>query len=295
MTVGTFDGFHRGHQQIVAAMQSISAKENLRSRVITFDNHPLSVVAPEKSPKWALPRESSIKELEGAVDEVVRLPFTAELASRSALNFMNLLREEYGAKVLVMGYDNTFGSDRPATRSEYEETVRRAGLRVVFVDALEIPDGCPVSSSRLRRAIARWDFENIMNCCGRWPVYSGRVASGRKLGRQLGFPTLNIILPDDIVPLPAGVYAAAYSDSARDSKLAAVLSVGNNPTVGDDNGTTVELHVPDVELGEMYDREVRFMIGPKIREIRKFDSLQELSDAIARDVDTAKTIVNIND
>lgn len=283
ITIGTFDGMHRGHKEILNVLNAIASDNGLLRKVITFSNHPLSVIAPERKPQWALPREVSLMALKDFADEVIELNFSKELASFTARQFMDMLRDEYGAAMVVMGYDNTFGSDCLKQHSEYEKIAADAGVEVVFVDAVYCEENIPISSSRLRRSIASWNFKDILNCRGEWPMYRGTVVHGRHLGTELGFPTMNVKLPEDIVGIPSGVYAVKYIDT--DSHvLPAVMSVGNNPSVKAGNERTIEIHVPNVDLGEMYGRQIEFFVGPKLRDISKFNSLEELKTAINKDI-----------
>lgn len=292
-TVGTFDGIHAGHLAIIDRVNVIAEEKGLPTRVITFANHPLSVVAPERAPKWAVARQESLRRLALCVDEVVSMDFTEELAAMTAREFMEVVREKYNVDTLVMGYDNTFGSDRLSTHEEYLEAGRDVEIEVAFVDAVYASDGLPVSSSRLRKAISVWDYPLILELMGHAPLYRAKVIEGKKLGRKIGFPTMNLELPDDIVPLPDGVYLAVFCPAEGEEGVPAVLSVGSNPTVGG-NGKNYELHVPGMELGDMYGKEIHFSVRDQIRGVKKFASVDLLRRAIEKDVAAAKEIYRDN-
>lgn len=289
-TIGTFDGVHLGHRAILGKVRKIAAKRGREACAITFSAHPLAAIAPERTPMWAVPRCWSLARVAEYVDKIVRLDFTREMASMTALEFMKFLRDKFGVTVIVMGYDNTFGSDRLSTHEEYEAAGRAAGIEVVFEDAVMISDGSPASSSRLRRAIAGWDLPVVTELLEGYPSYDAEVVRGRQLGRQLGFPTMNLTMPNDMVPIPDGVYLAEMLPEG----WPAVLSVGTNPTVGDSNVKSYELHVPGVNLGDMYGRRVRFLVREKIRDIRKFAGLDELKEAIEADIKRANDIYYTN-
>lgn len=290
-TVGTFDGFHLGHAEIVMTMKSMACDSGVPTCVITFRQHPLTVVAPERAPLWAVPRDVSFSILREHVDRLVEMDFTPGLARMTAREFLGYLREKFNVGILVMGFNNTFGSDRLASRDQYVAAGRDAGVEIVFVGEKLVGQGINVSSSRLRRAIADGDLSLVQQMLGGTLYYTATVAEGRRLGRQMGFPTLNLSFDEDIVSLPDGVYAVEiYPEINGDVLLPGVLSVGANPTVSDGSVRTWEIHVPGVDLGNMYGKRVAFGVLDKIRDIRKFPSVEDLKGAIRKDIATAKKI-----
>lgn len=290
--IGTFDGMHLGHRSVIEKVKRLAEEQGVLSRVITFSNHPLSVVCPEKAPLWAYPRKNSIDFLKCHLDRVSEMNFTNELASLSAADFFKLICERYNVRTLVMGYDNSFGSDRLSTREEYVEAGRRAGVDVVFVEELLSVKGSHMSSSVLRKAIAEWDYPLITELVEESPLYEAEVVRGNRLGHEIGFPTMNLRMPENTVLMPDGVYlAVAYLDQdSIGNGAVSVLSVGTNPTVGDGNRRTFELHVIGKKLGDMYGERISFIVCEKIRDIRKFNSLAELRKAIANDIKIAKRL-----
>jgi len=290
--VGTFDGIHIGHKAVIKKVVEVAKEMGLDSRIVTFINHPLSVIAPERCPKWAISRDVSqwqIKEM--GVGRVSYISFTPELARLTAGEFMKLLRERYAVEVLIMGYDNSFGSDRLKTREDYVEVGKRIGIRVDFVEEKQTEDGETPSSSKLRDAIADGDIERILNLLDDELIFEGMVVRGKRNGHKIGFPTMNINM-GDTQPLRDGVYAAAFFPDIDDTRfdLVAVLSVGHNPTIGAGNALTYELHVPGHDLGDMYGQTIRFVVGPRLRDIQKFASLNELKKAISNDIRNSKII-----
>lgn len=281
--VGTFDGFHLGHRAIIDRVLSESRAAGLPSCVITFGNHPLSVIAPDRAPGWAFPRLDSARLIaDSGIDRIISLPFTPELQHLPAEDFMRYIKREYGVSTLVMGYDNTFGSDRLASPDAYAAAGHRAGIRVVNVPALTIADGCCPSSSALRKALTEGDIARYSALSGHFPILSGTVIHGKQNGRKIGIPTMNIDTAGLCLPAP-GVYAAYYltDDSGR---LPAVLNIGTNPTVAAGNPLTVELHVPGIDLGDMYGHKISLEITRRIRAEQRFDSLDALRCAIAADI-----------
>lgn len=290
--VGTFDGVHLGHKAIAGEVLRVAAERNIDSRIVTFLNHPLSVIAPSRCPSWITSRDISEHRLtELGIGRVSFMRFTPELARMTAMEFMKCIKERFNVAVLVMGYDNTFGSDRLKSHDDYVAAGREAGIEVTFVDRVSTADGNIPSSSAVRHAIADGDIDRIFDLTDQELIIEGTVVKGKRNGHKLGFPTMNIDV-DGLCRLREGVYAAVYFPDPDDitDDYTAVLSVGRNPTVADGNPVTYELHVPGVDLGDMYGTTARFVVGPRLRDIMKFDSLAELKKAIRADIRAARGI-----
>lgn len=288
--VGTFDGVHLGHKAILDRVKELAKERGMNTRVITFMNHPLSVIKPEKCPLWAVSRPYSISALEReGIDRVSEMNFTPELAALTAREFLSLMRERYGVKVLVMGYDNSFGSDRLASREAYVEAGKDAGVEIQFVEAVKTKDGVEVSSSELRKAVEEGEMTEYCSMVSDFYNLGGTVVRGKRNGHKLGFPTVNIRPDEGIVPLPTGVYVAiAYVEKDdfgldRDD-VWGLLNVGTNPTISDGNPITYEFHAPGVDLGELYGARFDLAVVFKFREEEKFGSLKELKQAIRQDI-----------
>lgn len=288
-TVGTFDGLHRGHMAIIGALLAEAAATGEAPCLISFTDHPLAVIAPERCPARLMPRQRLAADLKAlGISEVHLLQFTPELAALTAAQFLGMLRRDYGVDTLVMGFDNTFGSDRLTSRADYAAAAAAQGIRIVTVPAVLTADGRKISSSLLRHALADADIPLARECLGRWPEISGTVVHGKKNGRRLGFPTLNIN-PDHYYPYVTGVYAATLLHDGK--QLPGVLSIGHNPTIAASNPLTIELHVPDHDLGDMYGRHVTVALRQFIRQERRFSTLADLTDAIAADIARMRTII----
>ena len=292
--VGTFDGPHLGHIAVFDRIRELKEELGLDSFIYTFENHPLSVLKPECAPKWTSDRSYQIYDVMNRyVDYVDVVKFDRELARKTAGDFLAMFHYNYMVDHLVMGYDNTLGSDGLVTREEYEEIAKVIGIKLHFVEPVYSADGLPISSSRIRKEIASGNVEKAVELLGRPPVYRGKIVEGRHLGRTLGFPTMNIVIDDDLIDLPDGVYAARFL--LEGSNNLAVLSVGNNPTVSDSSKRTYELHVitrsyeDSDKFRNFYAREIQFSVSRRIRDIRKFDSIDELKAAIQADIDNVKT------
>ena len=286
--IGTFDGVHLGHRAIIARVIELARRNGSRSLVLTFANHPLSVIAPARCPLWATTRAISRQEIEHqGVDSIDTLHFDAPLAALTARQFFAEMRRRYGVTTLVMGYDNTFGSDRLTAAADYRAAGAAEGVEVVSVDAVETPRGVRASSSALRRAIAAGDTAAAADILSYPYTIEGQVIHGLQNGRKIGFPTLNIDITG-LQPLLAGVYAATLLRGAH--RLPAVLNVGTNPTIAPDRPLTCELHAIDTDLGQCYGQTVRFQIHQRLRGEQRFPSLDRLRAAIAADIAAARRL-----
>ena len=286
--IGTFDGVHLGHRAIIARVIELARRNGSRSLVLTFANHPLSVIAPARCPLWATTRAISRQEIEHlGVDSVDTLHFDAPLAALTTRQFFAEMRRRYGVTTLVMGYDNTFGSDRLTAAADYRAAGAAEGVEVVTVDAVETPRGVRASSSTLRRAIAAGDTAAAADILSYPYTIEGQVIHGLQNGRKIGFPTLNIDITG-LQPLLAGVYAATLLRGVN--RLPAVLNVGTNPTIAPDRPLTCELHAIDTDLGQCYGQTVRFQIHQRLRGEQRFPSLDRLRAAIAADIAAARRL-----
>ena len=280
VTVGTFDGIHPGHREVLRTLKEYARRHGLHPLVVTFDRHPLEIVAPDRAPRLLQTRADRDRMLRQEGVEVEEVSFTRDICSLTAEDWMRVLRDRYGARAIVTGYDNTFGRDgRNMTTSDYHEAGCRLGLDIV--EAPELPGVC---SSCIRKAVAAGDVKEASRLlCHDYEV-EGIVEEGRRLGRNLGFPTANLH-PADRIQLPApGVYAGRLDGKP------AVINIGNNPTVGDGNPITVEAHVLDF-AGDLYGKKVRASFTDRLRGEMKFDSLDALKKQIGEDIQEARRIL----
>lgn len=283
--IGTFDGVHLGHRAIIARVNELAHHSGSRSLVLTFANHPLSVIAPSRCPLWATTRNISRQIIEQqGVDCVATLQFDTALAALTAREFFAELRQRYGVTTLVMGYDNTFGSDRLTAPADYRAAGIAEGIEVVTVDAVQTPHGVRASSSALRRAITVGDTAAAADILSYPYTIEGPVIHGLQNGRKIGFPTLNIDI-DGLQPLLTGVYAATLLRGT--DRLPAVLNVGTNPTIAPNRPLTCELHAIAADLGQCYGQTARFEVHQRIRGQQRFQSLNDLRAAIAADIAAA--------
>lgn len=292
VTVGTFDGVHRGHQAVLAEIGRRARARGLESLVVTFEPHPLEVVNPAAAPRLlTLPAERQRLLGESGVDRVAVVPFTRALADLSPDRFVReVLRTRFGMQELVLGYDHGFGRGRTGDL----EVVRRIGETDGFaVDVVEPvrDDGRPISSTLIRAAVAHGDLALARRWLGRPYSALGVVERGAGRGRTIGVPTLNLPVPDGRKLLPPdGVYAVwvQWGDEAR--RMGGMMNQGARPTFGvAERG--LEVHVFDVDV-ELYGQTVVVEWVSRLRDVRPFSSREALMEQLARDQAAARESLN---
>ena len=285
IALGTFDGVHLGHQTVLEVAETIAMCEKLTSCAVSFLNHPLSVVGNGAPPLLTLPAEKALLAARACLDEMVLLPFDKAMASMPPEDFVSLLTEDFQARQLVVGDNYTFGDGGRGDISLLSRLARQKGLVLHVVPKVAVA-GMEVSSTVIRGLLSQGDVRRAMALLGRAYSIGGVIEHGRRLGHRLGFPTINVRLPQGKL-LPAfGVYFG-YADIAG-SHLPAMFNLGLKPTVGSDR-PTLEAYLLDFD-GEIYGRAARVSFVARIRPERRFDSLDELSQQIARDVLLARRL-----
>jgi riboflavin kinase/FMN adenylyltransferase len=271
VAIGTFDGVHRGHQAVIKGADT----------VLTFDPHPLEIIHPAALPKLIMPFGVKRDVIEGlGVDELVVIPFDQEFAQRSAEEFIeDVLIAKLGAEQVSVGENFRFGAKAKgdpamlAAREEFETRV------VPLVET----DGETISSTRVRALVAAGDMEGARHCLGAPFMVEGEVVSGDQRGRELGFPTANIV-PDDRLAIPGhGVYAAFANG------VPAAVNVGVRPTFESGRGVLIETYLIDFE-GDLYGTELRVAFVERLRGEKRFASVEELIAQMRIDVEDAKRV-----
>ena len=291
ITVGTFDGVHRGHHEVLREIRRRADRTGGRSILVTFHPHPLRIVRPEHAPPLLTTPAEKREMLAGSgLEYVVFLPFTRVLQEYSARRFVEeILIGRLGMDELVIGYDHGFGKGREGT----VETLRRIGcelgFRVDVVEAFE-SEGGAVSSSRIRKLLGEGRVAEAAPLLGRPYSLEGIVVRGERKGRELGYPTANIHVGDPDKMLPKeGVYAA-YG-SVRGERLPGLLHLGPRPTFAG-FAPTVELHLLDWS-GDCYGERVRVEMVERIRDILPFSSVEALIEAIREDERVGRRILGV--
>ena len=285
VTIGNFDGVHRGHQRVISQLQRVAASASMPTVVIIFEPQPIEYFAPDKAPKRLARFRDKIAFLKKQhIDFLICLRFDQTLASQSAEEFVQqILIEKLSTRHLVIGDDFHFGKNRQGNFEFLCQHSERFGFIVESTDTLLVADE-RVSSTRIRECIQRDDFDAAQALLGRPYSLSGRIAHGKKLGRELGFPTINIKMGDKTL-IVKGIFAVSVK-GIDNRVLQGVASIGTRPTV---NGvdTILEVYILDFDQ-DVYGCSVEVEFLHKIRDEQKFDSLEELTAHIGQDTEKVK-------
>lgn len=289
LTIGNFDGVHRGHQALLERLVRTARECALPATVLTFEPHPREFFAPDSAP----PRLSRLREklellAEAGVDRVFIIPFNAALAALEAEAFIEqVLVRALGTRHLLIGDDFCFGRARRGNFAMLQEAGKSLGFQVESMPTL-VFEGERVSSSAVREALMAGDLEHAERLIGRPYTMSGRVMHGDKLGRTLGFPTANIQIKRSKSPL-MGIFTVTV-DGLAETPWPGVASLGVRPTVTNSGRATLEVFLFDFD-GDLYGRHLRVNFLHKQRDEARFDSLEALKTAIWRDCDIAREIL----
>jgi riboflavin kinase/FMN adenylyltransferase len=289
VTVGTFDGLHRGHQRILAEVVKRAGASGLSSLLVTFDPHPLEVVNPAAAPKLLTLAHEKQDLLAGTgLDRVVVLPFTREVAQLSPEDFIRRLRVEYGLQQVVLGYDHAFGRGRSGDETLVRRLGAAEGFECVVVEAVR-EDGQPISSTLIRTALAHGDLDGAARWLGRPYGLLGRVVPGAGRGRTIGIPTINLAPPDPRKLLPPdGVYGVWVW--WRGTRYGGMMNQGPRPTFAE-QGRTLEVHLFDF-AGDLYGETVRVEWVRRLRDVQAFPSRDALVAQLERDRQAARASLN---
>jgi riboflavin kinase / FMN adenylyltransferase len=292
VTVGTLDGVHLGHRALLAQTIERARSQKAASIAITWDRHPSETLRPDHAPLLLSSLERKLELLEETgIDETLVLPFDAELSSWSPQRFVDtILVDCVRAKSVIVGSDWRFGHRAAGDVPLLIELGRTAGFEAEGIRLLEVAGG-PVSSSRVRQAIANGDVALAGTLLGRAFDFDGMVVRGDDRGKSLGIPTANIPLGPRMVHPPRGVYAGRARAGGR--WHAAAINLGVNPTFGGDPGTSpprIEAYLLDFE-GDLYGQVLRVEFWRRLRDETKFASAQALIEQIERDVENTRRVV----
>ena len=281
LAIGVFDGVHLGHQQIIRQTVSDARQHDAVALVVTFDKHPNAIVAPGKVPPQIFSRSQKLHAIESlGADAVLEIPFDKTFSEKSGEIFIRELARDLGKIFSIcVGADFVFGHQRSGNVALLKKLGVEIGFQVHGHAAVAL-DGETVSSTRIREAIRSENLDAASQMLGRPYALCGRVVEGDRLGRQLGFPTANLDVPNLILP-PNGVYAASTKLNGKNFRVA--LNIGMRPTVAAQPQLRVEAHLLDFG-GDLYGAELELELGEKIRAEKKFGSPAELREQIARDV-----------
>jgi riboflavin kinase/FMN adenylyltransferase len=287
LTVGVFDGVHLGHKRLLSVLTKQAKEDNLISGVITFRQHPLSLLKPELNPPFLtnLPQRITLLKSEG-VDFIIPLTFTLEMAQTGARHFVGLLKKHLNMRSLVLGQDFALGRNQEGTADFLAALSRDMDFKLTVVPHLKINKEV-VSSTAIRKALAEGDIKKANTMLGRYFSLDGNITTGTGRGVELGFPTANIdIEPQRAIP-EDGVYATrAYVDNRQ---YHSVTNIGGCPTFGN-NEKSIEVHIIDIQTN-LYRRELKIDIIDRLRDEKCFDSSQALRNQIEDDIKQALAVL----
>ncbi|RKZ18471.1 riboflavin biosynthesis protein RibF [bacterium] len=288
LSLGTFDGVHRGHQAILRELHLVASRADLAgSTVVTFGLHPRGVLSERGAPPSITDLDERIALLSAAgIDDLVVLDFDAQLATVEYDHFVNdLLVRRLNMQHFVLGHDVHFGRERRGNALSVAALAEDVGFNVSQVASVR-DAGLAISSTRIRAALQAGELDAAVRWAGHPITFSGVVEEGRKLGRQIGFPTANLPLAPGKVVLASGVYAG-WARAGEAGWQAAVVNLGHAPTVSEDGPLRLEAHLLDAEL-ELYAKRLELALGTRLRSERKFGSKEELGRQIADDCAVAR-------
>ena len=282
--LGFFDGVHLGHQALLAACRAVADETGALAGAVTFAAHPDALVLGAAPALINTPHDRKML-LQHHIDTLLELPFDRAMMAMPWQDFFWLLREKYGAAGLVCGADFRFGNRGEGDSGKLQAACKEAGIPCVVVPQQRI-DGTVVSSTHIRRLLEDGKMAEAVRFLGHGHVLTGKVLTGRQLGRTIGIPTANLTLPEGVVCPKFGVYACKAMVDGEE--FLAVTNVGTRPTVNGHH-VTVEAHLLDF-AGDLYGREVQLQLYEFLRPEEKFDSLATLQAEIQKNVAQTRKI-----
>jgi riboflavin kinase/FMN adenylyltransferase len=288
-TIGNYDGVHRGQRRVLDLVTARAKATGLQSAVVTFDPHPVTVIDPEVEIKLLTTQAQKEALLDrAAVDYVVVVRFTPELAKMPARSFVrDFLWGALEAREIYVGSRFAFGHRREGDLSLLRQMGETYGFAAFAVDEVTHL-GAPISSSRIRNSLLEGDVALARELLGRPYALTGLIARGDRMGKRLGWPTINLAPENDLVPFD-GVYASRVHFPSFPATFDAVTNIGTRPTVYENYQRVVESHILGFNA-DVYGETVELRFYKRLRDERTFPSMMELSAQIGRDVETARDV-----
>ena len=290
VTIGTFDGIHIGHQKIFNKVINASKQSNLSSVVLTFFPHPRIILNKYNDIKMIDTLDEKIEHLEKiGIDHLIIHPFDRKFSLLSAEQFIReYLVEKLKLKHIIIGYDHRFGKGREASVSDLKEYSSEFNFIVDEIDAQEI-EKIAISSTKIRNSINQGDLETTKKYLGRFFSLTGKVVKGDGLGKQIDYPTANILIEEDYKIIPKdGVY---YIRTTIDNKLYnGMMNIGHRPTIGF-KSKSIEVNLFNFDR-DIYDKVISVDVVVKIRDEKKFSSIYALKAQLAKDEEHCLKLIN---
>ena len=277
MTIGNYDGIHLGHQSLIDQVIELSEDKGMQSAVMTFEPHPREFFQPNEAPSRIISLREKLEFFESkGIDHVHVIRFDELFANLTAGDFLKIIKENLYVKLLVLGEDFRFGKNRVGSLNDFIE----AGIKVKVATEIQLGNS-RVSSTRVREALSKANFNEVQSLLGRPFVISGKVTHGDKRGREIGFPTANIHMFHERPPL-RGVFAVKLDN------FNGIANLGTRPTIGGAEKLNLEVHIFNFSK-DIYGKHVHVTFLQKIRDEKKFKTIDELRQQIILDVDKAES------
>ena len=294
VTIGTFDGVHRGHKKLLQKLIEIRNQKGGKSVVFTFEPHPRKVLFPDQTDLQLLANleeKIALIKAEG-IDIVIVYPFTKEFSQIEPEKFIKeILVEKLKVKTLVIGYDHKFGKDRQGDINTFKSASVKYNYDVHEIPAEEIND-INISSTKIRKALFEGDVKGASAFLGYNYFVNGVVVHGKKLGKTISFPTANISIGDNDKLIPKnGVYLVGVE--VEGFKGFGMMNVGTNPTTDSDKNLKLEVNIFNFDK-DIYSQKIKVEFIERLRDEKKFNSIEELIAAIKNDEATCQRILNIS-
>lgn len=286
ITIGSFDGVHLGHQEILKEVVSLSDKYEGESVLITFHPHPRKIIDPYAQLALISDEEQKFERiLSLGIDHIVLVPFTRDFSMWSAEDYIDdFLLARFKPKAIVLGYDHHFGHGRKGDIALLKEKVP-SEVKVYEIKA-QLIEHAAISSTKIRQAVLEGKVEEVPKMMGWLFSFKATVVHGNKLGRTIGFPTANLKLTNTDLIVPArGVYMVRVH--LGEEEYAGMMNIGYKPSVSDDENLSIEVHILDFNQ-DIYGKEVEIECLRRIRDEQKFDGLEKLVEQLQKDRDWVK-------
>lgn len=293
VTIGNFDGLHRGHQLLLERVVEEASDRNVPSIAVTFDPHPASIVQPDRAPARILTLDQKRELIEATgIDVMLVVPFTHATSRLSADEFVrSFLTGRLEASSIHVGRGFVFGAGRKGDASLLEQLGRELGFEVHLAPEVEI-DGEKISSTRIRELIREGDMTRCRAMLGRTFFVDGRVETGQRLGRKIGVPTVNLDPFNELFP-ESGVFITTARFETFGRTFEGVTNIGVRPTLYENFAKTIETHILDFHAN-VYGDQVRLYLHKKIRDEKQFVSALELTTQIQKDIAEAREWFSAN-
>ena len=291
VTIGTFDGVHRGHQEILRNMVNRAHELGGESVVVTFYPHPRQVISHDSSIRFISTQEEKIRLLETlGIDNLIIIKFTKEFAAKSSEDFIkDYIVKNIQPAVLIIGYDHHFGKGRTGDFEMLNELGSQYHFKVEKIQEQDV-DNVAVSSTKIRHFLVDGDIKNANKLLGYEFSYTGKVIHGQQVGHKMGYPTANIDVSDEFKLIERqGVYATIADIDGK--SYPSMTYIGKRPTMHDNRPQSIETHIIGFDR-DLYDKEIKIRFVDFVRDDKKFDNFEALKRQIGADEQIIINILN---